>query len=209
VQFRSELSIAPRQSQRIDRQVAFFLVYFHFKPVFEQSAQHDSHLLYRRVGIRRGRDIESLRGDPVWGVHQFTRLNLIGKDEWVLLSFHPCLSYWFRRRCAARSLRSMGITPLRCYYGPGRHRLACRRFPGCAGYTTALLHRFLAGARTASPVAQHVLVTVLSLTTPPECHAASVSFASHHVAFAPKEGARPPDLFFVEATTGFTFVTAW
>jgi hypothetical protein len=70
----------------------------------------------------------------------------------------------------------MGITPLHCYYGPGRHRLACRRLPGCAGYTTTLLHRFLDGARTASPVAQHVLVTVLSLTTPPECHAASVSF---------------------------------
>src|SRR5438093_8921100 len=32
---------------------------------------------------------------------------------------------------------------------------------------------------------------------PPECHAASVSFASHHVAFAPKQGARPPDLFFL------------
>jgi hypothetical protein len=40
----------------------------------------------------------------------------------------------------------MGITPLHCYYGPGRHRLACRRLPGCAGYTTTLLHRFLDGA---------------------------------------------------------------
>src|SRR5947209_7987852 len=50
-----------------------------------------------------------------------------------------------------------------------------RRLPGWAGYTTALLHRFLGGARTVSPVAQHILVTVLSLTTPPECHAASVS----------------------------------
>jgi hypothetical protein len=69
----------------------------------------------------------------------------------------------------------MGITPLHRYYGPGRHRLACRRLPGWAGYTTALLHRFLGGARTVSPVAQHILVTVLSLTTPPECHAASVS----------------------------------
>jgi hypothetical protein len=39
----------------------------------------------------------------------------------------------------------------------------------------SLLHRFLNGARTVSPVAQHVRVIVLSLTTPPECHAASVS----------------------------------
>jgi hypothetical protein len=31
----------------------------------------------------------------------------------------------------------MGITPLHRYYGPGRHRLACRRLPGFAGYTTA------------------------------------------------------------------------
>ncbi len=69
----------------------------------------------------------------------------------------------------------MGITPLHRYYGPGRHRLACRRLPGWAGYTTALLHQFLGGARTVSPVAQHILVTVLSLITPPECHAASVS----------------------------------
>src|SRR3989442_9785483 len=37
------------------------------------------------------------------------------------------------------------------------------------------LHRFLDGARTVSPVARHALVTVLSLTTPPECHNVSVS----------------------------------
>jgi len=44
-------------------------------------------------------------------------------------------------------------------------------------------------------------------------HPAGVSrrvgqFASYHIAFAPKEGARPPVLFFVEATIGFTCVTA-
>ena len=32
----------------------------------------------------------------------------------------------------------MGVTPLRCYYGPVRHPLAFDRFPGCAGYTTYL-----------------------------------------------------------------------
>ena len=76
---------------------------------------------------------------------------------------------------AARPLRSTGVTPLRRYYEPGRHRLVFSRFPGVAGYTTDLLHRFLDGTRTVSPVAQHVLVTVLPLTTPPEWHAASVS----------------------------------
>src|ERR1700686_1385851 len=40
--------------------------------------------------------------------------------------------------CAARPLCSAGITPLLCYYGPGRHRLAFHRFPGLAGYTTYL-----------------------------------------------------------------------
>jgi len=102
----------------------------------------------------------------------------------------------------------MGITPLHCYYGPGRHRLACRRLPGCAGYTTTLLHRFLDGARTASPVAQHVLVTVLSLTTPPECRAVSVSFRRVMLPSLDNRKLGLQGLFFVEATTGFTCVTA-
>ena len=65
-----------------------------------------------------------------------------------------------KTRCAARPLRSTGITPLRHYYGPNRHRLAVSRFPGVAGYTA---HRLLDGTRTVSPVARHVLATVLSL----------------------------------------------
>src|SRR3954452_992846 len=36
-------------------------------------------------------------------------------------------------------------------------------FPVFAGYTISLLHRFPSGARTVSPVARHVLATVLSL----------------------------------------------
>ena len=67
-------------------------------------------------------------------------------------------------------------------------------FPGDAGYTTDLLHRLLDGTRTVSPVARHVLVTVLPLTTPPEWQAVSVSPAACHTAFAPNERARPPDL---------------
>src|SRR5579859_5287749 len=37
--------------------------------------------------------------------------------------------------CAARPLRSMGVTPLLRYYEPNRHRLAVSRFPGVSGYT--------------------------------------------------------------------------
>ena len=65
--------------------------------------------------------------------------------------------------CAARPLGSAGITPLLRYYEPRRHRFVFDRFPGCAGYTTYLLHRFLDGTKTVSPVARHVLATVLSL----------------------------------------------
>src|SRR5262249_16873579 len=61
------------------------------------------------------------------------------------------------------------------YYKPGRRRLVVSRLPGVTGYTTDLLHRFPDGTRTVSPVAQHVLVTVLPLTTPPKWQAASVS----------------------------------
>ena len=48
-------------------------------------------------------------------------------------------------------------------------------FPVVPVIRPRLLQRFLDGARTVSPVARHLLVTMLSLTTPPECHVASVS----------------------------------
>src|SRR3984957_1036721 len=54
--------------------------------------------------------------------------------------------------CAARPLGSAGITPLLRYYEPRRHRFVFDRFPGRAGYTTYLLHRFLDGTKTVSPV---------------------------------------------------------
>src|ERR1700724_3997228 len=46
-------------------------------------------------------------------------------------------------------------------------------FPGVPVLTTDLLHRWLDGTRTVSPVARHALVTVLPLTTPPEWQTAS------------------------------------
>src|SRR6202011_3055562 len=58
---------------------------------------------------------------------------------------------------AARPLRSTGVAPLRRYSEPSRHRLVFSRFPGVAGYTTDLLHRFRDGTRTVSPVAGHAL----------------------------------------------------
>ena len=71
-------------------------------------------------------------------------------------------------------LRSTGVTPFPRYYRPSRFPLADHRLPGVAGYTASLLRRFLDGTRRVFPVAQHDLVTVLSLPTPPKCFAASV-----------------------------------
>jgi hypothetical protein len=67
---------------------------------------------------------------------------------------------------------------------------------------------FSMGPRTASPVAQHVLVTVLSLTTPPECRAVSVSLRRVMLPSLDNRKFGLQGLFFVEATTGFTCVTA-
>src|SRR3954447_25091514 len=74
----------------------------------------------------------------------------------------------------AGRLRSTGITPLPRYYRPGRFPLVVHRFPGAAGYTVFLLRQFRSGTRRVSPVAQHDLVTVLSLPTPPKYFVASV-----------------------------------
>ena len=42
----------------------------------------------------------------------------------------PCLTVLTKTSCAARSLRSTGVTPLPCYYRPSRYPLAFHRFPG-------------------------------------------------------------------------------
>src|SRR6516165_2364315 len=50
----------------------------------------------------------------------------------------PLPPFLIQTACAARPLRSAGVTPFLRYYGPGRHRLAFGRFPGFAGYTAYL-----------------------------------------------------------------------
>src|ERR1700680_2484973 len=61
----------------------------------------------------------------------------------------------------AGSLCCTGITPLHRYAGPIRHPLVFGRFPGVAGYTAYLAPTISRRDEGASPVAQHVLVTVL------------------------------------------------
>src|SRR5262250_1441016 len=60
----------------------------------------------------------------------------------------------------AGPLGSTDIAPLPCYCGPSRHPLVFGRFPVSPVIRPTLLRRFRTGTRRASPVAQHVLVTV-------------------------------------------------
>ena len=62
----------------------------------------------------------------------------------------------------AGPLGSTDIARLHRHYGPVRHPLAFGRFPGVAGHTAYLAPAISRRDERASPVAQHVLVTVLS-----------------------------------------------
>ncbi len=73
---------------------------------------------------------------------------------------------------------------------------------------STLLRRFRAGTRRASPVARHVLATVLSLPPRRSEGAASVRFRLPHAAFALRLRTRPSGLRTFEATFAFTVVTA-
>ena len=67
--------------------------------------------------------------------------------------------------CATGPLRSVGVTRLQPYYGPGRRRLVLslsRCFAGYRLYVVPCSTGFWVG-RGRAPVAQHFLVTVLSL----------------------------------------------
>src|SRR5215831_5360172 len=75
----------------------------------------------------------------------------------------PLPPFLIKTACAAGPLGSAGITPLRRYYGPSRHRLVFPRFPAFAVIRGTLLPPFPGGTRTVSPVAQHALATVLPL----------------------------------------------
>src|SRR5258708_3535431 len=109
----------------------------------------------------------------------------------------PVPSFLLESLQTAGPLRSTAITPLRSYCGPLRHPLAFHRFPGFASYAVSLLPpSFMAG--------RGGLLPLLDISFSPCCpyHPAGVSCrlgqpATCHAAFAPKQGARPPDLYFV------------
>ena len=120
----------------------------------------------------------------------------------------PLPSVLTQTSCAVRLLRSAGVTPHHRYYEPSRRRLVFSRFPDSAGYTTYL----------APPIARWDEDGFSSCSACP-CHRAAPNHpaevasrlgqpAACHVAFAPKQRARPSESYFVEATTGFTCVAA-
>ena len=109
----------------------------------------------------------------------------------------------------AGSLRSGGITRPPRYSGPIRHRLVVRPFP--EGFSVI-------GRTQLPPLSRRDedgFSSCSACPVSPCCpyHPAEVSVclsqrASGHAAFAPDQGARPSGLIFLEATCGFTRVTA-
>src|SRR6202040_4467151 len=97
-------------------------------------------------------------------------------NQWTPLSSRPCLPLC-RRRCkwqgplAPRTLLRFIATT-----DPSATLSSSADFPGSPVIRPTLLRRFRAGARRASPVAWHVLVTVLSLSPRRDQDAASVRF---------------------------------
>ena len=126
-------------------------------------------------------------------------------DAFVISSLPPLR----RRRCkwqgpfAPRTLLRFIATA-----DPAATLSSSADFPVSPVIRPTLLRRFLAGTRRASPVARHVLVTVLSLPPRRSVGAASIRFRLPMLPFALRLGARPSGLLTFEATFAFTVVTA-
>src|SRR5271167_2330895 len=134
------------------------------------------------------------------------RLRSCKSTDAFVISSLPSL--WSETLQAAGPLCSTDITPLRRYYGPDRHPLAFDRLPVCAGYTIYPAPAISRRGEEGSPVARHVLATVLSLPPRRSEGAASVRFRLPHAAFALRLRTRPSGLRTFEATFAFTVVTA-
>jgi len=89
---------------------------------------------------------------------------------------------------------SMGVTPLRRYYGPIRHPLAFDRLPGLAGYTTYLApvisHPGREGFTFYSACPCHRAVAF----TPPRWMCRIGQISAPHAAFTLRKRARPSGL---------------
>ena len=101
-----------------------------------------------------------------------------------------------RRLPLVRRLRSVPIRELLRYYSPIRLPFIFGSFlPPCGIIEPTLFRPFLSGMKRVSPVALHILVTMLLLPPRQSCHFPFQSVSERHTAFAIRLLARP---------TGFT-----
>ena len=107
----------------------------------------------------------------------------------------------------AGSLGSTDITPLRRYYGPGRHLLVFGRFPGVAGYTAYLAPAIFSPGRGG-------FLQLLSMSLSPCCrfHPAEMKVVSVSVRLlmlpSPMDCGLGPRTYCFRGHNAFSFDTA-
>ena len=84
-------------------------------------------------------------------------------NQWTTLSSRPCLPLCWRRCKWQGPFAPRTLLRFIASTDPSAALSSSADFPGLPVIRPTLLRRFLAGTRRVSPVAQHVLVTVLSL----------------------------------------------
>src|SRR6202043_466590 len=84
-------------------------------------------------------------------------------NQWTSLSSRPCLPLCWRRCKWQGPFAPRTLLRFIASTDPSAALSSSADFPGLPVIRPTLLRRFLAGTRRVSPVAQHALVTVLSL----------------------------------------------
>src|SRR5215469_13356424 len=120
-------------------------------------------------------------------------------NQWTPLSSRPCLPLGWRCCKWQGPFAPRTLLRLLATTDPAATLSSSADFPVSPVIRPTLLRRFLAGTRRASPVAQHVLVTVPSLP-PAEVNSRISQCSAAHAAFALRLLARPSGLLIFEAT---------
>src|SRR5208337_828471 len=89
-------------------------------------------------------------------------------NQWTPLSSRPCLPYGRRRYKQQGPFAPRTLLRFAATTDPTATLSPSIDFPVAPVIRSTLLRRFRAGARRASPVARHVLATVLSLPPRPQ-----------------------------------------
>src|SRR5215469_1547624 len=81
--------------------------------------------------------LQVVASGPPWLVSGFrfrARLGFVIPSTFGPRGITPAFGYGAPHSSIRGTLTLLNLALLSAHYGPGRHRLACRRFPGCAGY---------------------------------------------------------------------------